>query len=166
MALIMRIVCWITAHFNKFELQSSSRQRRNSQCFSGRILILKIDERSTYRPTLLCWIRLRTGSLFSWYADGWNVSRFNDIFWHNGVEEKQEGPPIGGAVRNATSFIPQRLSSIILSIACSENVHPWPCMDSRGRDDRNNNTSPAIYVTDQKISNDLLKQKWSPWTTV
>ena len=35
----------------------------------------------------------------------------------------QEGPPIGGAMRNATSFTQQRLSSIELAITGSENVH-------------------------------------------
>ena len=36
---------------------------------------------------------------------------------------QQEGPPIGGAVRSATSLIPQRLSYTILDITCSKNVH-------------------------------------------
>ena len=59
---------------------------------------------------------------------------------------RQESPPIGGAVRNATSLIPQRLSYIILAITCSENVYAWPCIDSHGRVDRDNNTTPAIYA--------------------
>ena len=37
--------------------------------------------------------------------------------------EQQESPTICGAVGNATSLIPQRLSSIIIAIACSEIVH-------------------------------------------
>ena len=32
------------------------------------------------------------------------------------VGHKQEGPPIGGAVRNATSLIPQRLSYMMLAV--------------------------------------------------
>ena len=39
---------------------------------------------------------------------------------------KQESPPIGGAVRNATSPIgpiPTTTASITLAIACSENVN-------------------------------------------
>ena len=59
---------------------------------------------------------------------------------------KQEGPPIGEAVRNATSLIPQELSYIIHAITCSENVHALPCIDSHGRVDRDNNTTPVIYV--------------------
>ena len=39
------------------------------------------------------------------------------------IHEKQESPPIGGTVRNATSLVPQPLSSIVLAITCSENVH-------------------------------------------
>ena len=47
------------------------------------------------------------------------------------LEEKTEmatiglsySPRTGGAVRNATSLIPQRLSSITLAIAFSGNVH-------------------------------------------
>ena len=37
--------------------------------------------------------------------------------------------PVGGAVRNATSLIPQRLSYIMLAITCSENVPALPCID-------------------------------------
>ena len=37
--------------------------------------------------------------------------------------KREESPPIGGAARNATSLIPQRLSSIMIAITCSENVH-------------------------------------------
>ena len=59
---------------------------------------------------------------------------------------EHEGPPIGGAVRNATSLIQQRLSYIMLAITCSENVRALPCIDSHGRIDRDNNTTPAIYV--------------------
>ena len=60
--------------------------------------------------------------------------------------QKQEGPPIGGAVRNATSLIPQPLAYIIFAIACLENVHALPCIDSRGQLYRDNNMTPAIYV--------------------
>ena len=60
--------------------------------------------------------------------------------------KKQEGPPIGGSVRNATSLIPQRLSYIVFAITCSENVHALQCIESHGRLDRDNNTIPAIYV--------------------
>ena len=82
------------------------------------------------------------------------------IFWYrlcyvdncHAGDHSQESPPIGGAVRNATSLIPQRLSSIILAITCSENVHPWPCIDSRERVDRDNNTTPVIYVIHRSIT--------------
>ena len=50
----------------------------------------------------------------------------------------------GGAVRNATSLVPQRMSSIILAITCSENFNAWPCVDSHERVDRDNNTTPAM----------------------
>ena len=43
---------------------------------------------------------------------------------------KQESPPIDGAVRNATSLIPEQLSSIILVIACSYTVYARPCIYS------------------------------------
>ena len=43
-------------------------------------------------------------------------------------------------MRNAASLIPQ------LAITCSENVHALPCIDLRGRIDRDNNTTPAIYA--------------------
>ena len=59
---------------------------------------------------------------------------------------KQEGPPFGGAVRNAMSLILQRLSHIMLAITCSENVPALPCIDSHLRRDRDNNTTPVIYV--------------------
>ena len=36
--------------------------------------------------------------------------------------KQQEGPPIGGAVRNATSLIPRRLSYTMLAITFCENV--------------------------------------------
>ena len=54
----------------------------------------------------------------------------------------QGGPPTGGAVRNAASLIPQRLSYI----RRSENLHALPGIDSHGRVDCDNNTTPAIYV--------------------
>ena len=60
---------------------------------------------------------------------------------------QQESPPIGGAVRNATSLIPQRLSYIMLAITCSENVRALPCIESHWRIDRDNNTTPANHVT-------------------
>ena len=59
---------------------------------------------------------------------------------------KQEGPPIGGAGRNALSLIPQRLLHIILAITCSENVHALPCIDSHGRVDCHNNMTTVGYV--------------------
>ena len=40
----------------------------------------------------------------------------------------QEGPPIGGAVRNATSLITPRLSHTMLAITCSENIRASTCM--------------------------------------
>ena len=58
----------------------------------------------------------------------------------------QESPPIGGAVWNATSLIPQRLSSTIVAITCSKNVHVEPCIDSHGRVDHDNNTTPDTSV--------------------
>ena len=42
----------------------------------------------------------------------------------------QESPPIGWAVRNPTSYIPEWLSSIILAITGSENVYAHPCIYS------------------------------------
>ena len=44
---------------------------------------------------------------------------------HNLAKIEQESPPVGGAGRNATSLITQRLSymGLILAITCSENVH-------------------------------------------
>ena len=50
------------------------------------------------------------------------------------------------AVRNATSITPQRLSSTILAITCSENVHAWPWIDLHWRVGRDNNRTPAIYL--------------------
>ena len=46
---------------------------------------------------------------------------------------KQESPLFGGAVRNATSVIPQRLSPIIFAITCAENVYARPCFYSHVR---------------------------------
>ena len=44
--------------------------------------------------------------------------------------EQQEGPPIGGALQNATSLIPQRLSYTMLATTFCENVRALP--DSHG----------------------------------
>ena len=57
-------------------------------------------------------------------------------------DKKQENPPIGGAVRNATSLISQRLSYI--AITCSENVQEQFC--SCITVDRDNNTTTAIIM--------------------
>ena len=57
---------------------------------------------------------------------------------------EEKAHQFGGAVRNATPLIPQRLSSIILTITCSENVHARPCIESHGRVDRDNNTTFTI----------------------
>ena len=65
---------------------------------------------------------------------------------------EQEGPPIDGAVRNAISLIPQRLSHIILDIARSENVPALPYIGLHGRGDRNNNTTPAIHAMHRSIT--------------
>ena len=60
--------------------------------------------------------------------------------------KKQEGPPIGDGVRNATPLITQRMSSTILAITYSENVYVLPRIDSHGRVDGDNNSTPAIYA--------------------
>ena len=73
------------------------------------------------------------------------------LLWHLPFEIEQYGPPIGGAVRNATSLIPQWLSYIMLAITFSENVRALPCINSHGRIDRNNNTTSAIYVMHRSI---------------
>ena len=62
------------------------------------------------------------------------------------MDNEQEGPPIGGAERNATSLIPQRLSYTMVAINFCENVRALPCIDSHERIDRDNNTTPTIYV--------------------
>ena len=51
---------------------------------------------------------------------------------------------VSAAARNATSLIPQRLSYKMLAITFCENVRALP--DSHGRIDRDDNTTPAIYV--------------------
>ena len=80
----------------------------------------------------------------SWYKPCSSQLTFCIISMYN--INKQESPPIGGAVRNAKSLIPQRLSATILAIASSENVRVWPCIDKHGRVHRDNNTTQAIYV--------------------
>ena len=65
------------------------------------------------------------------------------LFW---LQMQQQGPPIGGTVRNAASLIPQRLSYTILANTCSEHVHAWLCIDSHGRVGIDHNTTPAVYV--------------------
>ena len=40
----------------------------------------------------------------------------------------QESPPIDGEMRNSTSLIPERLSSIISVKTCSKNVYAHPCI--------------------------------------
>ena len=64
---------------------------------------------------------------------------------------KQKCPPIAGAVRNATSLIPQRLPYIMLAITFCENVCALPCIDSHGRIDCDNNMTRAIYVMQRSI---------------
>ena len=64
---------------------------------------------------------------------------------HNCLQEnQQESPPIGEAVGNATPLMPQRLASIILAITC---YNAWPCIDSHGRVDYDNNATPAIFLS-------------------
>ena len=41
---------------------------------------------------------------------------------------KQESPPVGEAVRNATTLIPERQSYIMFAITCSENVYTRTCI--------------------------------------
>ena len=53
---------------------------------------------------------------------------------------KQEGPPIGGAVQNAMSLIPQRLLHI--AYICYHFFRKRSCITL----DRDNNMTPAIYV--------------------
>ena len=59
---------------------------------------------------------------------------------------KQEGSSIGGAVRNVTSLIAQRLSYTILDITCSENAHALPFIDSHRRVDCDSSTTPVVYL--------------------
>ena len=60
--------------------------------------------------------------------------------------EVQESPPIGGAVRNVTTLIPERLSpNIMLAITCSENVYVCPCTCVRL--ERDDNTKITIVYT-------------------
>ena len=67
--------------------------------------------------------------------------------WSPTSHFKQESPPIGGAVRNTTSLIPQRLSSTEdICYHLSGNAHARPCMDSYGGVFRDNNTTPAIIT--------------------
>ena len=87
------------------------------------------------------------------------VSKTSALSFPDGQQESQ---PICVAVRNATSLIPQRLSSIILAITCSENVHASPCIDSHGRIDRDNNTTPTIYVMHRSIG--LTRNRYQPST--
>ena len=63
---------------------------------------------------------------------------------------KQEIPPIGRAVQNATTLIPERLSSVVLAVTCSENVYARPCIYSLMRLERDDNTTIAIYVIDRR----------------
>ena len=58
---------------------------------------------------------------------------------------KQEGQAIGGAVRNPTSLIPQRLSYIINT--CYHLFRKGSCITV----DRNNKTTPAIFVMHRSI---------------
>ena len=54
---------------------------------------------------------------------------------------RQEGPPIGGAVRNTTSLIPQRLSFIMLLSLAPKTFLQYPVST-----DRDNNTASAIIM--------------------
>ena len=57
--------------------------------------------------------------------DNMFINSTNNSAMHHEIVNRQEGPPIGEAVRNATSLIPQRLSYIyylIGPITCSENA--------------------------------------------
>ena len=58
----------------------------------------------------------------------------------------QESPPIGGAVRNATTLILERLLSKVLVNTCSEYVYARPCIYSHLQLERDNNTQMAIRV--------------------
>ena len=44
-------------------------------------------------------------------------------YWEQKIERVEESPTISGAVQNRTSLIPQRPSSMIFALTCSENVH-------------------------------------------
>ena len=76
---------------------------------------------------------------------------------------QQEGLPLGGAVGNATSLIPQRLSYIMLAITCSENVRALPCIGSHGRLDRENshlcNASKYIMIKPQSANYATRKRR-------
>ena len=80
---------------------------------------------------------MRDPQNFTWYLE-WSGA------WLS--KSKQESPPIGGAVRNATALIPEWLLHIMLAITCCENVHVRPCIYSHVRLELGNNTKIAIYV--------------------
>ena len=73
-------------------------------------------------------------------------------------DKKQESPTIGGAVRNAMSFIPERLYCIMLSITCSENVYARLCIYLYVRYEHDNNMQIAICVmrSRQQVHSDLI----------
>ena len=60
---------------------------------------------------------------------------------------------VGSAKRDVTH--PTAIASIILAIACSENVRARPCIDLHGQVDRNNNTTPDIYVMHRSLTRKL-----------
>ena len=66
-------------------------------------------------------------NIFIWHGVGLEPGLLSDTHVHLDSKHynrnRQGGPPIGGAVRNATSLVQSRLSSIILAIVCSENVY-------------------------------------------
>ena len=101
-------------------------------------------------------------------------------------QPKQEGPPIGGAVRNATSLIPHRLSYIMIAITFCKNVRALPLtattiwhrpfiycivvyLDktaiSRLRDAYTilGPLEPQFFGIKERVSNRLQRRKWSPW---
>ena len=68
-------------------------------------------------------------------------------------------------VRNATTFISERLTYIMLAISCSENVCARPCTYSYVRLERDSNTKIATYVMRRwrqflEIDRNVIEKSW------
>ena len=94
--------------------------------------------RSDWRPQGLDWETSGTMSNGDWSCWGQQP-------WPWAM--KQESPPIGWAVRNTTSFVPEWLSSIIL-VTWLQNAYARPCIYShvRLKRDSNNNHFATVKV--------------------